>query len=420
MKTNEQELKIKLLLCNKDDKNCFCVDCGIKSMDYASINNGVIICSKCAEEHKKLGYQISFLHKLSEKWDDYLFNYMKAGGNSRFTQFCKDYKLENRNLDINNKYRSKGCCYYREIIHSEVMGYDPPDNINVNTAFEIQDTIEDNYPEFKNYYYVKHVNANNIKKEFYTKKKEKEEEEGGFFNSLGNMFGYVKQKVNEGTDELMNKVSEMNIKEKMFGGGINYIDYFFGENEEKENKSKEEDKKNEDKSESSGLLFFNIFGVNEKEYKNNDDKNYIKDDEKKNENSLKNENDNIINNNIEENKMNINENNKKVEENKIEENENNNLKQNDIKNNKEEVVETDLNKKNGNTREKLEKVDDKKEDINEEKIDDENDMSSKPKKKEENKEEFKQNNVDKIINEVNCDNNINDEEKNELEKILNE
>ena len=169
MNKNEQELKIKILLCNKDDKNGFCVDCGAKSMDYASINNGVIICSKCAEEHEKLGYQISFLHKLSNKWDDYLFNYMNAGGNSRFLQFCKDYKLLDKNLNIINKYKSKGCCYYREIIHSEVMGYDPPDNININTAYELDDEIEDNYPEFQNYAYVKHIDQNNIKKKCYTR-----------------------------------------------------------------------------------------------------------------------------------------------------------------------------------------------------------------------------------------------------------
>ena len=429
MKSNEQELKIKLLLCNKDDKNCFCVDCGTKSMDYASINNGVIICSKCAEEHKKLGYHISFLHNLSEKWDDYLFNYMKAGGNSRFIQFCKDYKLANKNLDINNKYKSKGCCYYREIIHSEVMGYDPPDNINVDTAFEIQNDIEDNYPEFKNYYYVKHVNMNNIKKEFYTKKKEKveEAEEGGFFNSLGNMFGYVKQKVNEGTDELMNKVSEINIKEKMFGGGINYIDYFFGENKEKENNNKEDDKEKKDKSESSGLLFFNIFGVNENEYKNNNDKNKDKDNEKESNNSLKIHKENIVNNDILENKINISHNTQEDKANKIEENikdngrknEDNEEKIDDVENTNEENAIIDINKEN--EKEKIKKNEDKNRDTREEeKKEDENDKNQKLKINEEKNEELKQSNVDKIINETNCDNIINDEEKNELEKILNE
>ena len=186
--------KMKTIFYNMDIKNNICVDCGKKqSMDYASINNGIIICSECAQEHKKLGYNISFIRSLGDKWDDYLFNYIKTGGNSRFIQFCKDYKVDKGNNNIIQKYKSKGLTYYRDIIRSEVLGYDPPDNINVNKAYEEEPEIPDNYPEFKKYSFVKHVDMNYLEKNFYKKKEEKIEDES-IFGMIGGFWGKVKKK----------------------------------------------------------------------------------------------------------------------------------------------------------------------------------------------------------------------------------
>ena len=168
-KMNQEAFKTKMktIFYNMDIKNNICADCGKKkSMDYASINNGIIICSNCAKEHEQLGYNISFLRSLGDKWDDYLFNYIKAGGNSRFFQFCKDYKVTKGNNNMIQKYKSKGLTYYRDIIRSEVLGYDPPDNINVNKAYEEEPEIPDNYPEFKNYSFVKHVDMGYLERNF--------------------------------------------------------------------------------------------------------------------------------------------------------------------------------------------------------------------------------------------------------------
>ena len=227
--------KMKTIFYNLDIKNNICPDCGkTKSMDYASINNGIIICAECAKEHEKLGYNISFLRSLGDKWDDYLFNYIKAGGNSRFIQFCKDYKIDKGNNNIIQKYKSKGLTYYRDIIRSEVLGYDPPDNINVNKAYEEEPEIPDNYPEFKKYSFVKHVDKNYMETNFYTRKEEKpkEEEDEGFFGKIGGLWGSVKKKIGDEADDLMKKVSEIDynsVKEK----GASMFDYFFGDDKDK-------------------------------------------------------------------------------------------------------------------------------------------------------------------------------------------
>ena len=258
--TNLEAYKTKMqtIFYNLDIKNNICPDCGkIKSMDFASINNGIIICAECAKEHLTLGYNISFIHSLSEKWDDYLFNYIKVGGNSRFIQFCKDYKLnkENDNKNITQKYKSKGLTYYRDILRSEVLGYDPPENINVNKAFEEEKNIPDNYPEFKKYSFVKHVDMNYLEKKFYTKKEEKTEE--GIFGKIGGFFGNVKKNIGIGDWDIVKKVQEINIDEVKQKGADVFGYFFFGGNSKDKKEEKEDNNENEIKNEK------NVIGNND-------------------------------------------------------------------------------------------------------------------------------------------------------------
>ena len=86
--------------------------------------------------------------------------------------FAKSYHINK--MDINSKYKTKAAQYYRQIIRSEVMSYDPPDNIALNDAKEVLDDIENVYEEFENYSSVKHVNLDllekNVKKAKFTLK----------------------------------------------------------------------------------------------------------------------------------------------------------------------------------------------------------------------------------------------------------
>ena len=360
---------MQTIFYNLDTKNNICADCGkIKSMDYASINNGIIICSQCAKEHMNLGYNISFVHSLGEKWDDYLFNYIKVGGNSRFIQFCKDYKLDKHNNNIKEKYKSKGLVYYRDILRSEVLGYDPPENINVNKAYEEEKEIPDNYPEFKKYSFVKHVDMNYLEKKFYTKKEEKEEE--GLFGKIGDFFGNVKKNIEN--LEIVKKVQEIDIKDVKQKGADMFGYFFFGSNNKEDDKKEKKSDviKNEEKKDSNDINDINdknkkndlknIFGIDiNKDNKNNTNEKIEEDNNKNiilnneigekketNENikeiedkiEIKEENkiltDNINNNNIPENKNNINIE-QKIEDNKKEINQNEENNNKEIENNKE-------------------------------------------------------------------------------------
>ena len=403
--TNLEAYKTKMqtIFYNLDIKNNICPDCGkIKSMDFASINNGIIICAECAKEHLTLGYNISFIHSLSEKWDDYLFNYIKVGGNSRFIQFCKDYKLnkENDNKNITQKYKSKGLTYYRDILRSEVLGYDPPENINVNKASEEEKNIPDNYPEFKKYSFVKHVDMNYLEKKFYTKKEEKNEE--GIFGKIGGFFGNVKKNIGIGDWDIVKKVQEINIDEVKQKGADVFGYFFFGGNsKDKKEEKKDDNNENEIKNEKNVIgnndnnnnenkknELNNFFGVNVKEYKNtiinNDDikKNNIIEDTKNKKEELKNE---IIKENNDD-KIEI------KEEIKILSDETNN---NIINNPQNEKIDEEIK--------------------NEENI--KNDDKTQTKENEA-KKDNNQNILEEMLKENNDDSKMNNEEKDELEKML--
>ncbi len=401
--TNLEAYKTKMqtIFYNLDIKNNICPDCGkIKSMDFASINNGIIICAECAKEHLTLGYNISFIHSLSEKWDDYLFNYIKVGGNSRFIQFCKDYKLnkENDNKNITQKYKSKGLTYYRDILRSEVLGYDPPENINVNKAFEEEKNIPDNYPEFKKYSFVKHVDMNYLEKKFYTKKEEKNEE--GIFGKIGGFFGNVKKNIGIGDWDIVKKVQEINIDEVKQKGADVFGYFFFGGNNKDKKEEKEDNNENEIKNENNIIdngdsndenkknELNNFFGVNVKEYKS----------------SIINNNDIKENNTIEDSI------NKKEE-----------LKNEKIKENNDDKIEikeeikilSDETNNNIINNPQNEKID---EDIkNKENI--QNDDKTQTKENEA-KKDNNQNILEEMLKENNDDSKMNNEEKDELEKML--
>ena len=418
--------KMQTIFYNMDIKNNICADCGKKkSMDFASINNGIIICSECAKEHQSLGYNISFIHSLGEKWDDYLFNYIKVGGNSRFMQFCKDYKLNKEDGNIIQKYKSKGLAYYRDILRSEVLGYDPPENINVNKAYEEEKNIPDNYPEFKKYTFVKHVDMNYLEKKFYTKKEEKSEE--GFFGKIGGFFGNVKKNIED--LDIVKKVQDISINDVKQKGADMFGYFFFGGKNEEQKEEKKEDK-NEDKNNKDES------DVNEIKNKSNNYNNMIDNEKEKDKNENK-EINNIFGVKVEEYKESIN---------SIKIKENNNINQNEVNDkSKNKIAETknenEIKKENEDKIEIKEEMQILTEDINNNIINKPNTNDKKEEIKENNEENIKKDDNDnkensskeekgkseKDIEEILKDNNysndnskMNNEEKDELEKMLQE
>ena len=140
-----------------DSENKICFDCGGAFPCCVSINNGVFLCKFCGENHrKKLNNNISFIHEISDDWDQYLLAYAIRGGNSRFKRLCLEYEIPCQSLTQNddekiNKYLIRLGEYIRLLLKSEINCDEPPpplykevanDPINQNTIF---------FPEFDNY-----------------------------------------------------------------------------------------------------------------------------------------------------------------------------------------------------------------------------------------------------------------------------
>ena len=105
LRKKEEELKNKNLIYRIDEQNYICGDCEKEKSIYISINNGITICNTCAQEHQLLGHSISYIISINEKLDEYIFNFIVFGSNTRFKRFIINENIDN-NFQIKKKYKA--------------------------------------------------------------------------------------------------------------------------------------------------------------------------------------------------------------------------------------------------------------------------------------------------------------------------
>ena len=121
LKMKEIKLKNKNLIYKIDEDNYNCVDCGTPQANYISINNGVTLCDNCAEIHKKFGQKISFLLNINDELDEYLFNFIVFGSNTKFKRFLEKENVD-KNLNPKRKYKTNAVVFYRKSLKNKVEG----------------------------------------------------------------------------------------------------------------------------------------------------------------------------------------------------------------------------------------------------------------------------------------------------------
>jgi len=141
---------------NLDSENKICFDCGGPFPTYVSINHGAFICSNCAKNHSRLGYNISFIHQINSPWDPYLLSYAQRGGNSRFKRLCNQYEVPCESFNENNdqklnKYLIRLGEYHRLLLRSEILADEPPKPLYLEVAKNKCDLNIIYFPEFENY-----------------------------------------------------------------------------------------------------------------------------------------------------------------------------------------------------------------------------------------------------------------------------
>ena len=210
LRKKEEELKNKNLIYRIDEQNYICGDCEKEKSIYISINNGITICNTCAQEHQLLGHSISYIISINEKLDEYIFNFIVFGSNTRFKRFITNENIDN-NLPIQKKYKTQALYFYRKTLKNKVLGIDLPLKEYENPNEIIENDSEDDYPEFKKYI---------IKKKIIEKGQFKKESK--LKNALSKLIGYSGSKKKNNIVMLLRAKSSIN--EELKNGNTNNIE----------------------------------------------------------------------------------------------------------------------------------------------------------------------------------------------------
>jgi len=188
----------------KKGENSKCVDCGAENPKWASMNNGVFLCLKCAGIHRSFGMSVSLIRSLQiDSWTEKQLLYLTKGGNINFKNNLSEFNIaETAALDI--KYKSKAADYYRKYLKNEVEKESDPNyapiQVNKPEAEEAMDIIE-----------IKEENDENeekpeVKKEPIQKK---------FFGFMNNVLNKVKEGTSIAAKKVGKGINDLKIKDKL-------------------------------------------------------------------------------------------------------------------------------------------------------------------------------------------------------------
>ena len=139
--------KLKKLMKIPENKKCF--DCDNVSCQWASINNGIFLCTKCSGIHRGLGVDNSYIRSIVwDNWTENQMEYMIQGGNKQLKELLKAYSYNPNTLTPEQFYHTKLMDFYRKYLKSKVDGINftgvPPsqeeafeeNDLNINTNNE--------------------------------------------------------------------------------------------------------------------------------------------------------------------------------------------------------------------------------------------------------------------------------------------
>jgi len=111
----------KELMKIPENKKCF--DCDKISCQWASINNGIFLCTNCSGIHRGLGVDKSYIRSiLWDNWSDNQLEFMKQGGNKKLKDFLKLYSFDIKPISAQKFYQTKIMEYYRKDLKNKVEG----------------------------------------------------------------------------------------------------------------------------------------------------------------------------------------------------------------------------------------------------------------------------------------------------------
>ena len=101
-----------------------CFECDSAPANWASVNNGIVLCLNCAGEHRSYGVAISFVRSLTmDNWNSDQLKLMVKGGNTRLRELLVIYDIPNKGFSL---YNSKLLHFYRNFLKAMVKDEELP------------------------------------------------------------------------------------------------------------------------------------------------------------------------------------------------------------------------------------------------------------------------------------------------------
>lgn len=197
--------------------NSNCCDCNAEKPKWASLNNGVFLCLKCAGVHRSLGIEVSTIRSLQiDSWTDKQILYISKGGNARFKNNLLEYKID-PNSPTELKYKSKAADYYRKNLKNEIEK-------TSNKDYQPIEVVKPSLEEGSQLIEVKsgQVDVNNSKV-IGTYNEQKKDE--GFFGAFGSFINSVRQTAVETAGKLTKEIDDLKLGDKLRDAKEKVVDY---------------------------------------------------------------------------------------------------------------------------------------------------------------------------------------------------
>ena len=187
--------------------NSNCCDCNAEKPKWASLNNGVFLCLKCAGVHRSLGIEVSTIRSLQiDSWTDKQILYISKGGNARFKNNLLEYKID-PNSPTELKYKSKAADYYRKNLKNEIEK-------TSNKDYQPIEVVKPSLEEGSQLIEVKGGQSDvNNSKVIGTYNEQKKDE--GFFGAFGSFINSVRQTAVETAGKLTKEINDLKLGDRL-------------------------------------------------------------------------------------------------------------------------------------------------------------------------------------------------------------